>query len=64
MYANYHLKFFRLHIAVTHMLTRPGVADRFIGDVKDIVNKLVKNPPAALEGKVKLLCLFTFYFPY
>jgi hypothetical protein len=42
-----------MHIAVTHMLTRPGVADRFINDVKEIVNYLVKNPPPALEGKVR-----------
>ncbi|XP_059483885.1 sphingosine-1-phosphate lyase isoform X2 [Neocloeon triangulifer] len=43
-----------LHIGVTHMLTRPGVADRFLNDVKEIVAHLLKNPPASLEGKMAL----------
>ncbi|XP_065344894.1 sphingosine-1-phosphate lyase [Cloeon dipterum] len=43
-----------VHIAVTHMLTRPGVADRFIDDVKTIVQDLVKNPPTDLGEKLAL----------
>lgn len=35
------------------MHTQPGVADRFINDVKREVTELLKNPEKPVEGKVR-----------
>lgn len=40
-----------LHIAVTMLHTRTGVADRFIKDIQDIAAKLMKNPGQKANGK-------------
>lgn len=49
--------FYRIHICVTHMHTQPGVADRFINDVKKELTEIMKNPGEPIEGKV---CFKTF----
>ncbi|CRK88647.1 CLUMA_CG002394, isoform A [Clunio marinus] len=43
-----------IHICVTNMHTRPGVADNFINDVESIVAALVLDPQAPVEGKMAL----------
>jgi len=33
--------------------TKPGVADRFVNDVKSVAQELIKNPGEKAEGKVR-----------
>jgi len=40
-----------LHIAVTLNHTKPGVADRFLNDIKEVAQVLMKNPGQKAEGK-------------
>lgn len=40
-----------LHIAVTLNHTKPGVADRFLSDIKSVAQVLMKNPGQKAEGK-------------
>jgi len=40
-----------LHIAVTLNHTKPGVADRFVNDIKGVAQRLMKNPGIKAEGK-------------
>lgn len=35
------------------MHTQPGVADRFINDVKKELAEILKNPEKPIEGKVR-----------
>lgn len=39
-----------IHIAVTMQHTKPGVADRFIKDIRDIANQLAKTPTGGAES--------------
>ena len=41
-----------LHITTTLNHTKPGVADRFVNDIKTIAQKLMKTPGKKAEGKV------------
>lgn len=43
-----------IHICVTFMHTKPGVADNFVNDVETIVTELMKNPEKPVEGKMAL----------
>lgn len=43
-----------IHICVTHMHTQPGVADRFINDVKKELTEIMKNPGEPIEGKMAI----------
>ncbi|KAK4322607.1 hypothetical protein Pmani_006638 [Petrolisthes manimaculis] len=43
-----------IHIAVTVLHTQPGVADKFIGDVKEITEEILKNPPKDAGGSAAL----------
>lgn len=43
---------FRIHICVTNMHTKDGVADQFIQDVTSAVTEIMKNPGIPIEGKV------------
>lgn len=45
----------RIHICVTHIHTQPGVADRFINDIRRELTELLKNPEEPVEGKVRLM---------
>lgn len=40
-----------LHIAVTMLHTKPGIADRFVKDIQNIATKLMKNPGQKANGK-------------
>lgn len=44
--------FFSIHICCTLLHTKPGVADKFISDVKAIVKELVADPNAHSGGMV------------
>jgi hypothetical protein len=44
----------RIHICVTYMHTKPGIADNFVNDVEIIVAELMKNPEKPVEGKMAL----------
>lgn len=41
-----------IHICITLMHTKDGIADNFINDVETIVKELMKNPEKPLEGKM------------
>lgn len=43
-----------IHICVTLMHTREGIADNFINDVESIVKELMKNPERPVEGKMAI----------
>lgn len=43
-----------IHICVTNMHTKPGVADNFINDVDSIVQELMKDPKKPVEGKMAI----------
>ncbi|XP_018579185.1 sphingosine-1-phosphate lyase [Anoplophora glabripennis] len=43
-----------IHICVTHMHTQPGVADRFLNDVRDSLFEIMKNPSLPVEGKMAI----------
>ncbi|KAK9891728.1 hypothetical protein WA026_016524 [Henosepilachna vigintioctopunctata] len=43
-----------VHFAVTHVHTKPGVADRFLKDVRTIVAKLMEKPEKPVEGGLAL----------
>lgn len=43
-----------IHICVTLMHTKPGVADNFINDVETIVKEIMKNPEKPVEGKMAI----------
>lgn len=45
---------YRIHICVTYLHTKPGVADQFINDVKEVVTELMKDPKKPVEGKMAL----------
>lgn len=55
---------FRIHICVTLLHTQPGVADRFLKDVKFSVMDLMKDPSAPVEGKVIFKCFSQKCIPY
>lgn len=43
-----------IHICVTVLHTQPGVADRFISDVKEQVAVIMKNPKEKTTGRVSV----------
>lgn len=43
-----------IHICVTLMHTRDGLADKFLDDVKENVAELMKNPTKPVEGKMAI----------
>lgn len=43
-----------IHICVTLMHTKPGVADNFINDVETFVKEIMKNPGKPVEGKMAI----------
>ncbi|XP_017108341.2 sphingosine-1-phosphate lyase [Drosophila bipectinata] len=43
-----------IHICVTDMHTQPGVADKFIADVKSCTAEIMKDPGQPVEGKFAL----------
>lgn len=49
---------YRIHICVTLMHTKNGLADKFLDDVKANVEELMKNPKKPVEGKVSGLAWF------
>lgn len=49
-----------IHICVTVLHTQPGVADRFVRDVKEQVAIIMKNPKEKTTGKVSCLYLPAF----
>lgn len=54
---------FSIHICVTLLHTKQGLADKFIDDVTVEVATLMKDPTKPVEGKViRKLCLISFVF--
>lgn len=47
-----------IHLCVTHLHTKPGVADKFLTDVRNSLDEILKNPEKPVEGKVKEKCYF------
>lgn len=43
-----------IHMCITHMHTRNGIAQRFISDVKMAVTEIMKRPDVQVEGKMAL----------
>uniref|UniRef100_T1P9B9 sphinganine-1-phosphate aldolase n=1 Tax=Musca domestica TaxID=7370 RepID=T1P9B9_MUSDO len=43
-----------IHICITDMHTAPGVADRFIADVREAVAEIMKDPGQPVSGKMAL----------
>ncbi|CAH1119293.1 unnamed protein product [Phaedon cochleariae] len=43
-----------IHLCITHMHTQPGVADKFLEDVKSSLTEIMKNPSEPVEGKMAL----------
>ena len=48
----YVLHLYSIHICVTMPITKSGVADDFINDVKQSAAKVMKNPKAKTTGGV------------
>lgn len=53
---------YRIHICVTLMHTKNGLADKFLEDVKANVDELMKNPTKPVEGKVSCCCCLADWF--
>jgi len=43
---------YRIHICITHLHTKPGVASLFIEDLKQELIEILKTPNIELTGKV------------
>ncbi|CAG9809755.1 unnamed protein product [Chironomus riparius] len=43
-----------IHICVTNLHTKDGIADRFVKDVETVVKELMKNPEKPVEGKMAI----------
>lgn len=43
---------FRVHICLTFMHTKPGVAEKFVTDIKECIVEILKNPTDKEMGKV------------
>ncbi|XP_050429258.1 sphingosine-1-phosphate lyase isoform X1 [Adelges cooleyi] len=43
-----------IHICVTHLHTKPGVASLFIEDIKKELDEIMKNPKVELTGKIAM----------
>lgn len=43
-----------LHICVTRQHTKPGVADKFLDDVRDCLDEILKDPGLPVEGKLAI----------
>lgn len=41
-----------MHICVTYMHTKEGIAERFVNDVKAALKEIMKEPDLKVEGKV------------
>ena len=41
-----------IHLCVTHVHTEPGVADKFLNDVRTELDIIMKDPGVLVEGKV------------
>ena len=41
-----------VHLCVTLVHTKPGIADRFINDIKEAVTEIMKTPDADCSGQV------------
>lgn len=50
--------FHSIHIAVTVLHTQPGVAEKFINDVREITKEILKNPPKDAGGSVSTTLSF------
>lgn len=44
--------FCRIHICVTHAHTQPGLATRFVSDVREATNDCLKDTDGPVQGKV------------
>lgn len=57
--------FFSIHLCVTYLHTKDGVADKFLSDVSSVLSKLLLDPGKVVEGKVcyrVILELFILFF--
>ncbi|KAL7016927.1 hypothetical protein ACKWTF_010202 [Chironomus riparius] len=43
-----------IHICVTNLHTKDGIADRFVKDVETVMKELMKNPEKPVEGKMAI----------
>lgn len=46
---------------MTYRQTEPGVADRFINDVRQLTEEIMKDPGLPSAGAVSMHCLFPLY---
>lgn len=55
---------FSIHLCVTQLHTKPGVADKFLEDVRNSLEEILKQPGKPVEGKVSyfFLMLFLWWF--
>lgn len=53
----YILIIFRIHICITHLHTKPGVASLFVKDLKQELNEILKSPNVELTGKVSIIAI-------
>lgn len=47
-----YLIIYRIHICITHLHTKPGVASLFIEDLRQELIEILKTPNVELTGKV------------
>lgn len=45
---------FRIHICITHLHTKPGVANLFLEDLRTELVDILKTPNVELTGKVNI----------
>ncbi|KAJ8920412.1 hypothetical protein NQ315_005278 [Exocentrus adspersus] len=43
-----------IHLCVTHMHTKPGVADKFLNDVRDSLTEIMKNPSLPVDAEMAI----------
>ncbi|VDQ11520.1 unnamed protein product [Trichobilharzia regenti] len=51
-----------VHLCITDMHTKKGIAERFIRDVAEIAEELIKKPNVKAEGVVSSLRMHHFYY--
>lgn len=43
---------FSIHLCITYLHTREGVAERFLDDMRETVAEILQNPKTEIEGSV------------
>ena len=64
-----HIGLFSIHLCVTLVHTKEGVADRFINNIRNCLAEIMKDPHAACTGQVNVsvcvcVCVCAYIYIY